>query len=150
MFFCFRRQLCCLDSDFKFCCIGSNLISYFLSFAELLWSVLACMVQKSVGDVAGDCLRSPSPGSPLVDSPCFLQWPWCRCVHFWVLSETGLSVSFHLYSIPCSLSLSRKPWKWGRQFMQLFSYRLCTYSLYQKNLSVSVSLPGTSVLLCYV
>lgn len=98
------------------------------------------MVQKSVGDVAGDCLRSPSPGSPLwiplfssvaVVSLCSLL----GSVRDWFVRQC-----LHLYSIPCSLSLSRKPWKWGRQFMQLF---------FLPSLHI-LSIPEESVCFCFI
>lgn len=105
------------------------------------------MVQKSVGDVAGDCLRSPSPGSPL--------WiPLFSSVAVVSLGsllgsvrETRLSISASTCTpFPAHLASAENHGNGEGSSCSSFSYRLCTYSLYQKNLSVSVSLPGTLVL----
>lgn len=98
------------------------------------------MVQKSVGDVAGDCLRSPSPGSPLW-IPVFFSGRGVAGFTFgFCQRDSFVHQCLHLYSIPCSLSLSRKPWKWGREFMQLF---------FLPSLHI-LSIPEESVCFCFI
>lgn len=92
-------------------------------------------------------LKSPSPGStlwiPLLSSVAMVL----LCSLLGSVRETGLSISASTCtSLTVHLASAENHGNGDVSSCSSFSYHLCTYSLYQKNLFVSVSLPGTLVL----